>query len=229
MLRLKDLVVSSIVLCLLACSGGTEKTLLSRFFMAVRSGDNTTIVSMSLVTFPGEPGEVESWELIEVGAEASEPFRLSELRAKAVEARRERDIQFEKGKYFLEDNYGDIEKIQLKLDEDPSFKFDGKLGEAQKEWENIIQQRKTLERAAQEINREAQSEAKLAAMSVMRDIDVNNSEGNVLKKEVLVRVRTGTEEKPYSIALQRYDLTEPEGTRPVQSRWIIVAIQEQAT
>ncbi len=229
MLRLKDLVVSSIVLCLPACSGGTEKTLLSSFFMAVRSGDNATIVAMSLVAFPGEPGEFESWELIEIGAETSEPFGLSELRAKVVEARTERDFQFEKGKHFLEDNYDAIGKIQIKLDEEPSFKFDGELGEVQTEWENIIQQRKILERSVQEINREAQNEAKLVNMSLMVDTDIANTEGNVMKKEVLVTVRAGAEEKPYSIALQRYDLTEPEGTRPLRSRWIIVAIQEQAT
>jgi hypothetical protein len=228
MLRLKDLVVSfSIGVGLLACSGGAETNLLNSFFMAARSGDNATIAAMSATTFPGEG--VQSWEVIEVSEETSVPFQLGELRTKAAQARSERDIQFEKGKYFLEDNYEAIEKIQLKLDEAPDYEFSGALGEVQAEWEKIISDRKSLERTAQQFNREAENEAKLANMSLMAQTNVNNLEGVVLSKHVLVSVTEEAGEKTYAFELQKFDVHEEGATRSLPSRWIIVSIEEKAT
>lgn len=228
MLRLKDLVVSSSIgVGLLACSGGAETNLLNSFFMAARSGDNATIAAMSATTFPGEG--IQSWEVIEISPEMSEPFRLGELRTKAAEARSERDIQFEKGKYFLEDNYDAIEKIQLKIDQAPDYKFDGALGDVQAEWDKIIADRKTLERTAQQLNREAENEAKLANMSLMSQANVNNLEGTVLKKQVLVSVTEEAGEKTYTFDLEKYDLHEEGATRTLPSRWIITSIEEKAT
>jgi hypothetical protein len=102
MLRLKYLVISSTVVCLLACGGGAEQTLLNRFFTACRAGDNATVAAMSNVGFPGE---CESWDLVSISEPRTQPFPIPELRAQAGEAKQDRDMQFEKGKYFLEDNY----------------------------------------------------------------------------------------------------------------------------
>jgi hypothetical protein len=224
MLRLKDLVVSSTVVGLLACAGGEEKQLLNRFFMACRSGDNATIASVSQVGFPDSEG-CEGWELVEVGQEQTHPFRLTELRQQVADAKRERDTQFEKGKYFLEDNYNEIEKIQMQLDKNPDAKFSGKLGEIHEEWQKIIEDRKTLERNVQELNRELEREIKLAKMSLLADMSVEGLEGTVLEKDVKVKVMANGQEKPYTFRLQRYNLTNPQTNVSPGSRWIIVSIE----
>lgn len=224
MLRLKDLVVSSTVLGLLACSGGEEQQLLNRFFMACRSGDNATIASVSQVGFPGEG--CESWEVLEVGEGTSEPYRLKDLKQQLDEAKKERDVQFEKGKYFLEDNYNDIEKIQLRLDNEPDYKFTGKLGEVQAEWEKIMADRKTLERNVQDINRNVERETKLAKMSLMVDAPITKLDGNVLTKKINVNVTQEGQVKPYTFTMMRYELTNPENNVSPKSRWIIVGIDE---
>jgi hypothetical protein len=225
MLRLKDLVVSSTVVGLLACSGGEEKQLLNRFFMACRSGDNATIASVSQVTFPAAEG-CEGWELIEVSEDITEPFRLSELRQRHTDAKKERDVQFEKGKYFLEDNYNEIEKIQLRLDKNPDATFSGKLAEVHEQWQQIIEDRKSLERSVQGLNRELEKEVKLAKMSLLADMPVEGLEGTVHRKDVKVKVMTGGQEKPYTFGLMWYNLTNPETNVSPRGRWIIVSIEE---
>ncbi len=225
MVRLKDLVVSSAVVSLLAaCSGGEEKGLLNRFFMACRSGDNQTVASVSQVPFPAEG--CEAWEVLEVSEPMTAPFRIVELGKKVNDAKKERDTQFEKGKYFLEDNYADIEKIQLKLDSDPDFKFNGKTGEVQEQWDKIIADRKTLERSVQEYNRDLEKETKLAKMSLMTDVPLNKLEGTVLTKTVNVSVTSNGQPKAYTFTLQKYDLTNTENNTSPKSRWIITSIDE---
>jgi hypothetical protein len=154
------------------------------------------------------------------------PFRIAELRQKVNDAKKERDTQFEKGKYFLEDNYSDIEKIQLKLDTDPDYKFKGKTGEVQAEWEKIIADRKTLERNVQELNRELEKETKLSKMSLMTDVALNKLEGTVITKTVNVTVTSDGQAKPYTFHLMKYDLTNTETNTSPKSRWIITAIDE---
>jgi hypothetical protein len=193
--------------------------------MACRSGDNATIASVSQVSFPDAEG-CEGWELVQVAEEVTEPFRLTELRQQAADAKSERDLQFEKGKYFLEDNYDDIEKIQLRLDKNPDATFSGKLAEVHEEWQSIIENRKNLERSVQAINRELEKEAKLAKMSLLADMSVEGLEGTVHKKDVDVMVTSGGQQKPYTFMLQRYNLTNPETNVSPSSRWIIVDITE---
>jgi hypothetical protein len=176
------------------------------------------------VPFPAEG--CEAWEVGEVSEPMSAPFRIAELRQKVNDAKRERDTQFEKGKYFLEDNYADIEQIQLKLDTDPDFKFKGKTGEVQEEWEKIIADRKTLERSVQELNRELEKETKLAKMSIMTEVPLNQLEGTVLTKNVNVTVTSDGQAKPYTFRLMKYDLTNTETNTSPRSRWIITAIDE---
>lgn len=224
MLRLKDLVVSSTVLGLFACSGGEEQQLLNRFFMACRSGDNATVASVSQVSFPGEG--CEAWEVVEVGEGTTTPYVIKDLRQQLENAKKERDVQFEKGKYFLEDNYNDIEKIQLRLDKEPDYKFKGKLGEVQAEWEKIMVDRKTLERTVQDLNRQLEKESKLAKMSLMVDAPINKLEGNVLTKRINVNVTQSGQVNPYVFTMTKYDLTNPENNVSPKSRWIIVGIDE---
>ncbi len=221
--RTRDLVVFSALICLLACAGGEEKQILSRFFTACGSGDNATVASVSLVGFPTK---CESWEVVRVDEETTEPFRMPDLRRKLAEAKQERDIQYEKGKYFLEDNYGDIDEIQIQLEKNPDYEFKGKLAEIRAEWDKVVQERKDLERKVQVLNRELGKELKVAQMSLMRDMDVQKLNGEVLAKDVLVNIESESGKNAYTFTLQKYDLIDSASGRSIPSRWIIVAIGE---
>ena len=226
MLRLKDLVVSAAVLGLLACMGGIEKQLLSRFFVSCGAGDNATVANISLVQFPGV---CESWEILEIGPERSEPFRVPELRRQIAEAKHERDLQYERGKNFLEDNYNSIEKIQIQLEENPDHEFTRQLGDVQVAWEKTIQERKDLERKMQDIKRDLERELRIVSMTMMSSPEIKGLDGNVTTKEVLLNVTTGGEEKPFAFILQKYNLINKEDDKAAASRWIIIDIQEKAT
>jgi hypothetical protein len=223
MLRLKDLVISSTVVCLLACGGGAEQTILNRFFTACRAGDNATVASMSNVGFPGE---CESWDLVSISEPRTQPFPIPELRAQAAEAKKDRDMQFEQGKYFLEDNYDEIGQIEERLEKNPDYEFKGKLGEVKTEWDKIIADRKTLERDVQEINRELEKEIKLTKMSLIQQANLASLQGNLTEKDVQITVTMGEEAKPYQVTLRQYDLADKESDVRQRSRWIIIAIDE---
>lgn len=225
MLSLKGLFVSLAMISLLACAGGEEKQILNRFFTACKSADSSTVAAFSLVSFPGT---CESWGILEIGPEMSQAFRLPELRLKLIETKKERDLQYEKGKYYLEDNYDSIGKIQTQLDEDPDYKFKGKLGEVRAEWQKIVQERKELERKVQDINREMDKQKELAKMSLMAESDIDKLVGSVVNKELLVKAMVESEEKVYAFTLQRYNLTEEGSNFTLASRWLIVAIEERA-
>lgn len=226
MLRFKNMIVFSTALCLLACARGSEEQLLRSFFMACRSNDSITIASVSRVVLPVK---CEDWEILEIGSETNRPFRLAELRGKLNEIEHQRDVQYENGKHFLEDNYEDVEKIHLHLELDPDYKFQGEMGKIQEEWDKVTKERKTLERTVQEVNRELENEIEIAKMSLMGGHDPNILVGDVLSKDVQIMINTGPEEKPYTFTLQKYNLTDEESKDTLVSRWIIVAIQEGPT
>jgi hypothetical protein len=223
MLRLKDLVVSSTVLCLFACGGGEEQTLLNRFFTACRAGDNATVASMSNVGFPGE---CEAWELISISEPRTMAYPVPKLRSDAAEAKKERDVQFEKGKYFLEDNYDEIGQIEEQLETNPDQEFRGKLGEVKAEWDTIIGDRKVLERNVQELNRQLEREVRLARMSLINVPGLEGLNGDVVEKDVSLTVTSGGTAKPYNFTLRRYQLTNANTNTSPNSRWIITAITE---
>jgi hypothetical protein len=220
------MIVFSTAMCLLACARGSEEQLLRSFFVACRSNDSNTIASVSRVELPVK---CEDWEILEIGSETNRPFRLDELRGKLNEIEHQRDVQYEKGKHFLEDNYEAIEKIHVHLELDPDHKFQGEMGKVQEEWELVTKERKTLERTVQDIKRELENELEIVKMSLIAEYDFDKLAGDVLSKDIQIMVDTGAEEKPYTFTLQKYNLMVEESVDTLASRWIIVAIQEGPT
>ena len=174
----------------------------------------------------GFPGECETWELLSVGEPTTRPFPIPELRTKVAEAKTERDVQFEKGKYFLEDNYDDIGEIEEQLEKNPDYEFKGNLAEIKESWDQIIADRKTLERNVQELNRELEREIKLANMSLIQQAALDGLQGDYTEKDVAITVTMGAETKPYTVTLRQYQLTNKESDARQNSRWIITAIEE---
>ena len=222
MRRLKLGVVISSSLSLLLCRGPEEEAL-GRFFAAVQSGDRTTQAGMSAVTFSGR---AESWHIVEIGPEEGRPFRLPELRRKSAETEDERDKQFLEYSAFRRENLDTLRAVQARLDRDPDYRFSGKRGEVQAEWERFRGKYEDLDRRRQEVLREIDEELKLAKMSLMSSEEIDKFEGVVLTKNVILGVNDGqSEDKRYRFVLWKYNLTSNQSDYQPPSRWIVAAIE----
>ena len=225
--------MSKIKLCLVFVTlsylwgcGSPEQATIDQFFLAAKSNDGATLAAMAAVS---PPGPVESWEMVEISSQSTVPFELPELSRQKDEAEKVRDTQREEGRNYLDDNRDALDQIIPKLQEDSSFVFDGELGEIQQAWSKLVQDRKVKERAFQDLNRAVEQEIKLAGKSVMRETAIEPLIGDVAITEVLMMVKSPEEgPKMYSITLRKYELSLPDSDRAEPSRWVIVAIAEEA-
>ncbi len=225
MTKLRELVVGATLACLWAC-GSPEEATIGQFFLAARSNDSATLAAMSTV---GPPGPVESWQVVDVSSESTEPFALPGLLVRLEAAEKERDATLKEGREYLAEHENALEQIIPKLQEDPQFEFSGELGEIQEEWSKLVEERKATEREFQDLKRAVDTETKLATKSVLRQATIENFDGDVAVTEMLLMLKLpDADEKPYTITLRKYDLSGPQSDRTEASRWIIVDIEEKA-
>jgi len=226
MTKHKQWVVGAILACLWACGGSPEQATIEQFFLAARSDDSATLAAMSTV---GPPGTVESYQVVDVSSQSTEPFSLPGLLVELEPAEKLRDAALEEGRDYLEENQVALDEIIRKQKQDPEFKFEGELGKIQEEWATRVEGRKATERDYKEIERAVNRESTLANKSVVRDVKIENMDGDVAVTEMLVMLKLEDgDEKPYAVTLRKYDLSSPGSDRPERSRWIIVDIQEKA-
>ena len=223
MLRFKALIflISPLTLQLIACGGGPERALLRTFFTAHQTNDNATLASMSTVGFEGT---VESYEIVSVSEETPQPFRLPDLLDAAEGAKTTRDEHWEEFGIFQDEHFEDIEAIQERAEQEPDYRFSGRRGELQTEWERWREERSAHETALREANAAVDRERTQASMSVMSATTLTGFSGEVVTKDVIVNVTTQEEgQKPYRFTLSKYNLTAGENSPP--SRWIITGIE----
>ncbi len=221
----KEWVVGAILACLWAC-GSPEQATIEQFFRAARSDDSATVAAMSAVS---APGPLESWEVVDVSSESTESFTLPGLLVRLEAAEKERDAALEEGREYLADNETALDEIIRKQKQDSEFKFSGELGEIQEEWSKRVEERKATEREFQELERAINTETDLATKSVIRQVTIENLDGDVAVTEMLLMLKfTDDGEKPYSVTLRKYDLSASESDQTERSRWIIVDINEKA-
>jgi hypothetical protein len=174
----------------------------------------------------GPPVEVESWKVVEVSSRSTEPFALPELIDRFEAATKERDAVVEAAQKYFNDHPDALGRIIPKLREDSNYKFRGKLGEIQEEWLRLIEERKENERAFQELKRAVSRETGLATKSVMRQVNVENLDGDVAVTEMLLSLKPRDgDELPYRVVLRKYALSDPESDRVEPARWIILDIE----
>ncbi|HXV64872.1 MAG TPA: hypothetical protein VEK15_29510 [Vicinamibacteria bacterium] len=222
MKKLGQWIVIATLVSLWAC-GSPEQATIDQFFRAAQSNDQSTLAAMAAV---GPPGEIESWNVVEVSSQTTEPFTLPQLLERFKVAEAERDAILEKRKKYFEDNQDALEQIIPKQQNDPDYKFRGKLGEVQEEWLRLLDERNEKETTFQELKRTVDKETGLANKSVMRQLNVGTLEGNVAVTEMLLSLKSkGHGELPYKVTLRKYDLAEPGSGRTEPARWIIAEIE----
>jgi hypothetical protein len=203
---------------------GPEEEFLAKFFDAVRSGDHVTLAGISVVGFSGP---VDSWELMEIRPEAREPFRLAELRRRAIDAEDEVEQQFVEFSEFRKRHLEAFEMIRDRMDAQPEYRFRGEWGEIQEEFERFRDRYDDLSLRRQNIRRDIDRETMLAKMSLMSAEEIDRLRGEIVIKEVLLKVMTPeTGERTYVFTLRKYDLFNRETEFKPPSRWIITSIEE---
>jgi len=226
MTKHREWVVGAILACLWGC-GRPEQATIEQFFLAVRSDDSATVAAMSAVS---APGRVESWQVVEVSSESTESFALPGLLVRLEAAEKERDAALEEGREYLADHETALDEIIRQEKQDAEFKFSGKLGVIQEEWSKRVEERKATEHDFAEIERAVNTETRLATKSVVRQVTIENLDGDVSVTEMLLMLKLeDADEKPYTMTLRKYELSSPQGDRPETSRWIIVDLKEKAS
>lgn len=223
MLRSKALIllIAPLTLQLVACGGGPERTLLRTFFTALQSNDNATLSSMSSVGFEGT---VQDYEIVSSAEETTRPFRLADLQKAAEEAKTARDEHWEEFGAFQDEHFDDLEVIRKRVEEEPDYRFSGRRGEVQTEWDRWRDERSQHETALREANEAVEKERIQASMSVMGATTMAAFSGEVATRDVVVNVTTAEEgQKQYRFTLSKYNLVA--GDNHPASRWIITAIE----
>jgi len=225
MTKHREWVVGAILACLWGC-GSPEQATIEQFFLAARSDDSATLAAMSAVS---PPGPVESWQVVEVSSQSTESFALPGLLARLEGAEKERDAAMEEGREYLADHEIALDEIIRQQKQDPEFKFSGERGEIQEEWSKRVEERRATEHEFQELERAINTETSLATKSVIRQVTIENLDGDVAVTEMLLMLKLqDADEKPYTVTLRKYELSGPKSDGAERSRWIIVDIEEKA-
>jgi hypothetical protein len=220
--RIRLLVILSILVLMVSCSGG-EQQILKTFFIAVQGGDNATLSGISVVKFPGT---VSSWEILEVGPDSKEPFTLAAKRAEYLELEKSVKKAQADNEAFLQDNSKQAAEYQKRIVADPEYKFTGDMAEFQTEWKARMAAQHEAEAKLDGSRREVEHLRDAAALSLNTSVN-DNFKGDVEGKTVRLKVNDGTGDKIYSFTIQRFNLSDAERNLTPMSRWVITGIQKQ--
>jgi hypothetical protein len=226
-MRKKTLIAAGILIAFFvmqSCSSNPEKTLLSRYFNAVRMNDNPTMASMAL-----EPAQwdVASWQIVSVSPEKVEPAILAELNKKELEAKKAQDAQV--GPTMDADTILANAKDELDLARTAAARATAKknVEKAQADYDAEYNKMKEVKKAYNDAKAAAAGEEQITLFSLgLRELpSVRDLAGNVHSKDVVVKIRTTQGQvKDYRLPMRMYELKNEAGQR-LPSRWVITRFE----
>jgi len=156
---------------IVSCSGPPEERVLTSFVSALQAGDETAASQVSLVKFPGD---VSTWEIVEVGPESSTPFQLPTLQQERVAMVKELDAMGKKNDLFIQDNEELYLEYKPLKDKDPETEFTGELQAFDEDFSARMDAQKALDAKI----REAGEEKEIALPQVLA-VDLGPVGGDV--------------------------------------------------
>jgi len=213
-------IVSSIAF-ITSCTG-PEEHLVNTFLTAVRDGQEDMIRGVSVVDLPD--ADVQTWEIVEVGPETTEPYHLAELRTAFFQATEAWELGVGANDQFLNDNHDKTNRYRARINEDPDYKFtSGEMAAYQEEWEKRLENARELAgrlREADEALKKERDQTYMSANMAVRD----GFEGDIAVKTVKVNVNGDSGSKTYDMTVRKYNIVDAEtGIKPM-SRWIVTEI-----
>lgn len=218
-MRSLGILIAGVAFVLLPGCTGQEEQVVDMFLSAIQGGDDEAMHRVSLAKFPGD---VDSWELVEIGPESEAPFTLPDLHEKLAKKRSELRIENGKNSNYAGDYKELFEEYKTKHKEDPDATFTGELGEFQVEWEARMARQGEIEKQVEALNQQAQALRSAAGLSLNTKVNEKFA-GDVKEKDVRLKVN----DKNYTFKLRRYELVDKARNMSPIARWIIADIKEQ--
>jgi hypothetical protein len=170
------------------------------------------------------PGEVSDFRVLAAAEGRRGPYRVQSLRERVKEAEDRRDEQFRLFGQFRQANYDELLRLQRRLQDEPGAKFDGRLGELQKQWDAFREERRVVVASLHEAEQELEWEIRRVQKSLQREADPEYLTGETLEKDVTARVTTREKgEGTYLLTITRYDVKNS-FEAAVPTRWIVTAV-----
>jgi len=210
----------------MACGGGEEKTLLTKYFTASKIADNMTLANIATVSFdPKIDGQMGSFSIVSVSEEKVTPLELKKHAADLKAATDEEKAFTAKKTEYQDANTEVIDRI-LKA-EGKNQPLKGKDAEIQKEWNKWREETAVHAKKVSELRKrvaEDQPIVEISCQDQRNPIDTTAYEGETASKDVTIegQVKTdaGTATKKYVLTLERVTLKNVNG-RDVVGRWVI--------
>jgi len=210
----------------MACGGGEEKTLLTKYFTASKIADNMTLANIATVSFdPKIDGQMGSFSIASVSEEKVTPLELKKHAADLKAATDEEKAFTAKKTEYQDANTEVIDRI-LKA-EGKNQPLKGKDAEIQKEWNKWREETAVHAKKVSELRKrvaEDQPIVEISCQDQRNPIDTTAYEGETASKDVTIegQVKTdaGTATKKYVLTLERVTLKNVNG-RDVVGRWVI--------
>jgi len=213
----------SLSLAFIVSCTAPEEQIVDRFLTAVRDGQEDIAQGVSLVSLTD--ADFETWEIVEVGPEATEAFRFVELRDAYREADQAWESKVADNDKFMNDNRDNALRYEKEVKSDPDYEFTaGEMAEYQKEWEARMAELRELEQNLKEADEALKKERDSIYMSANMAVR-DTFEGDVAVKNVRVNVDGSSGSKTYDLTLRKYNLVDSETGITPMSRWIVTEIE----
>jgi hypothetical protein len=202
-----------------SCSSHPEEALLDRYFNAMSFNDLNTLSTMAI-----EPADFEfdSWEIVNVSEEYTEPFALAEMDQKEKELKKQLDdltTETLDARDAMDVAKFEMERRRTRANID-------KFNEAEENYNKMYEEHKALQKEYNETEQAAEREEKISLFSLGGDFPrIRQFEGDVHKKEVDIKVTRNGEEANYKISMRQYELTDPGNNITHTGRWIILRFE----
>ena len=213
-----------LILTLNSCSSSPEKSLLDRYFSALRMNDNQTLSTMAISPMSFD---VTSWEILTVSEDVVTPFALADMNTKELELKKS-----------VEESVGITLDARADLDEAIFEKNNARTGAARRAAQTKVdemqiaydEQRAAHAQVQKDYNvakESAATEEDIAAFSLGSDYpNIRDFVGEVSSKQVDVQVTGKEGSGTYRFFLWRYILEDESMNLPHRGRWIIEKVQK---
>jgi len=219
--------ITFIAFTFFSCSSHPEQGLLKSYFSAVSLNDLTTMSTMAM-----EPKSLDfqSWEILSVSEESTEPFGIAELNKKELELKK--SVEESVGitldaKDELEDAKYELERARTGA---ARRAIQRKVDEAQTKYDEIYENHKNFQMQYNDAKADASKEEEITMFSLSGRPDdhpqLRDYTGTVHKKHVDVKITEKEGQvKNYRFYLRRYLVKDESMNHEYRGRWIITKIE----
>jgi hypothetical protein len=209
---------------------------LSNFFRAARVRDNVTLGNLSAVSFDARTeGAVQDFTITNVGEEQRRTLPIRELTEAIEKAKADDEELAQRKKVYQDANMPALQRVvkaeQAKADADRAL-----TPRSRTAWTKWRQEQNESTRRIADARAKLASEVRQAAFSLSApgrdDVDVSKMNVEVLSKVVTVNAQVRTPDGqtvPKTIAVTLQRAVGKQGDQTLEGRWLITAIQQQAS